>query len=178
MHKLNDAWGLGKQKEINAASRKLASAFGDFMTYAIWPTIVEEAVQGLYNDDHRTWGSRIISGATMGMASSVLYLRDLIHGAVSGHEPGLGLASSALHDVGEVFRDVGRGTDALSARHAGKTVGDFLTLAGEATGTVPKIVGNTARYGINVVEGQEKPKTPADVLLGITRGTQKRRVVK
>lgn len=177
-HKLNDAWQLGKQKDINAASKKLASAFGDFMTYMIWPTIVEEAVQGIGTDDHRTIGSRIISGATMGMASSVLYLRDLIHGAVSGHEPGLGLASSALHDIGEVFRDIGRGTDALSARHAGKTVGDFLTLAGEATGMSPKIVGNAARYGINVARGQERPKTPADVLLGITKGTQKRRIEK
>lgn len=177
-HKLNDAWELGKQRDINAASRKLASVFGDFMTYMVWPTIVEEAVQGLGTDDHRTIGSRLISGATMGMSSSVLYLRDLIHGAISGHEPSVGLLSSALHDVGEVFRDVGRGTDALSARHAGKTVGDFLTLAGEATGMSPKIVANAARYGINVAEGQEKPKTPADVLLGVTKGTQKRRVVK
>lgn len=178
VHKLNDAWELGKDRQIGAATKKARSALADFMTYAIWPTIVEEVVQGLGTDDHRTIGSRLISGVTMGMASSVLYLRDLIHGAVSGHEPGLGLASSALHDVGEVFRDAGRGTDALSKAHAGKTVGDFLTVFGEATGTMPKIVANTARYGINVMTGQEKPQTPADVLLGVTRGTQKRRVEK
>lgn len=177
-YKLNDAWELGKDREIKAASKKLASAFGDFMTYMVWPTIVEEAVQGIGTNDHRTWGSRIISGATMGMASSVLYLRDLIHGAVSGHEPGLGLASSALHDIGEVFRDVGRGTNALSKEHAGKTVGDLLTVVGESTGMAPKIVGNAAKYGINVATGKEKPKTPADILLGVTKGTQKRRQVK
>lgn len=177
-HKLNDAWQLGKDRQINAASKKLGSAFVDFMTYMVWPTIVEEAVTSIGSDDHRSWGSRLISGATMGAASSVLYLRDLIHGAVSGHEPGVGMLSSALHDVNNLVRDIGKGRDALSKEHAGKTVGDLLTVAGESTGMVPKIVGNAARYGINVARGQEKPKSVADILLGATKGTQKRRVEK
>ena len=177
-HKVNDAWQLGKEGEINKASKKLGSAFVDFMTYMVWPTIVEEAVQGIGSDDHRTWGTKLISGATAGAASSVLYLRDLVHGAISGHEPGVGLMSSALHDTANVFRDVARGRDALNRQHAAKTVGDLLTFGGEATGMMPKIVGNAARYGISVKQGQEKPKSIADVLLGITKGTQKRRVEK
>ena len=56
-HKLNDAWNLGKDGEIKAASKKMGSAFADFMTYMVWPTIVEEVVQGIGTDDHRTWGS-------------------------------------------------------------------------------------------------------------------------
>ncbi len=177
-HKVNDAWQLGKEKEIAAASKKAGSAFVDFMTYMVWPTIVEEAVTGIGQEDHRGWGQRLISGATMGAASSVLYLRDLIHGAVSGHEPGVGMMSSALHDVANVFRDMAHGREALNKQHAAKTVGDFLTVTGEATGMMPKIVGNAARYGINVASGQEKPKSVADVLLGATKGTQKRRVEK
>jgi hypothetical protein len=177
-HKVNDAWQLGKEREINAASKKLGSAFVDFMTYMVWPTIVEEAVTGIGTDDHRGWGTKLISGATMGAASSVLYLRDLIHGAISGHEPGVGMLSSALHDVNNLVRDVGHGREALNKQHAGKTVGDFLTVAGESTGMMPKIVGNAARYGINVAKGQEKPKSIADVLLGATKGSQKRRIEK
>ena len=177
-HKLNDAWNLGREGEINKASRKLAGAFGDFMTYMVWPTIVEELVQGLGTDDHRTWGSRIISGATMGMASSVIYLRDIIHGLVSGHEPGVGLLSSALHDAANAAKVIGHPREAFSRQHAAKSVGDLLTATGEVTGMVPKIVGNTVRYGLSVAEGQEKPKSPADVLLGMSRGTQKRRIEK
>lgn len=177
-YKLNDAWKLGKEGELNAASKKLGSAFVDFMTYMVWPTIVEELVQGIGTEDHRTWGTKLISGATVGAASSVLYLRDLVHGLVSGHEPGVGMMSSALHDLGNVFRDITRGKDALNKQHAGKTVGDLITVVGESTGLTPKIVGNAARYGINVVNKQEKPKSVADVLLGVTKGTQKRRVEK
>lgn len=177
-YKLNDAWQLGKEGELNAASKKLGSAFTDFMTYMVWPTIVEELVQGIGSDDHRTWGTKLISGATMGAASSVLYLRDLVHGMISGHEPGVGMMSSALHDLGNAFRDIGRGRDALNKQHAGKTVGDLLTVVGESTALAPKIVGNAARYGINVANKQEKPKSVADVLLGVTKGTQKRRVEK
>lgn len=177
-HKLNDAWQLGKEKEIGQATKKLRSAFTDFMTYMIWPTIVEEVVQGIGTDDHRTWGTKLISGATMGAASSVLYLRDLVHGMISGHEPGVGMLSSALHDVNNVARDATKGREAFNKQHAAKTVGDILTVAGESTGMLPKVVANTARYGINVASGQEKPKSIADVLLGATKGTQKRRVEK
>jgi hypothetical protein len=177
-HKLNDAWNLGKEGEIEAASKKMGSAFVDFMTYMVWPTIVEEVVQGIGTDDHRTWGSRLISGATMGMASSVLYLRDLIHGLVSGHEPGVGLASSALHDMANAAKVVGHPRDAFNRQHAAKSVGDLLTAAGEVTGMMPKTVSNVVRYGLSNVEGQEKPKSPADILLGASRGTQKRRVEK
>ncbi len=177
-HKLNDTYHHLSDGEFKAASQKAWSAFGDFMTYMFWPTVVEELVQGIGSDDHRTWGSRIISGATMGAASSVLYLRDLVHGMISGHEPSAGMASSALHDVGNVFRDALKGREALNKQHAGKTIGDLLTITGEATGKMPKIVGNTVRYGINVANKQEKPKSVADVLLGVTKGTQKRRVEK
>lgn len=177
-YKINDAYKLGREGEIKKAGAKAGSAFVDFMTYMVWPTIVEELVTGIGSDDHRTWGSRLISGATMGAASSVIYLRDLVHGLVSGHEPGVGLLSSAAHDVGNVFRDATRGREAFNRQHAGKTIGDLITVTGEATGMAPKVVGNAARYGINVYNRQEVPRNISDVLLGVTKGSQKRRVEK
>ena len=123
-------------------------------------------------------GQRLISGATMGMASSVLYLRDLVHGLVSGHEPGVGLASSALHDMANAAKVIGHPREAFNRQHAAKSVGDLLTAAGEVTGMMPKTVSNVVRYGLSNIKGQEKPKSPADILLGATRGTQKRRTEK
>lgn len=178
-HKLIDAYDLGvNEREFGKASRKLSSAFGDFMTYMIWPTIVEEAVNGIGTDDHRTWGTRIISGSLMGAASSVLYLRDLIHAATTGRDPGVGMLSSFLADQNKVVRDLYHGREAFNKQHAAKTVGDLMTAAGEVTGMMPKAVSNVVRYGMSVAEGQEKPRSITDVLLGAARGTQKRRVEK
>jgi hypothetical protein len=177
-HKMNDAYELGKDKEIKAASKKAASAFGDFMTVMIWPTIVEEAVTGIGTDDHRTLLMRAISAGTMGIASRVVYLRDIIHGLVSGHEPGVGLISSAGHDFAAAAKVIMHPKVAFSRQHAAKSVGDLLTFGGEVTGMMPKTVSNVVRYGISNFEGQEKPKSPADILLGASRGTQKRRVEK
>lgn len=178
-HKLIDAYDLGvNEREFGSAARKLRSATGDMVSYMIIPTLIEEMVNGIGTDDHRTLASRIISGSLMGAASSVLYLRDIIHAAVSGHDPGLGLATSFLADQNKVVRDLYHGREAFNKQHAAKTVGDLMTAAGELTGVVPKAVANIARYGINVAEGQEKPKGIKDLLLGVTRGTQKERVEK
>ena len=174
-HQLNDTYQLGKAGEINAAARKIPGIARDIMTYVIWPTLVEEWVTGLNTDDKRGLGQRLISGATMGISSSVLYLRDLVHGLSSGNEPGVGLLSSALHDVKKAATDISKGREAFSKAHAGKTVGDILTVFGEGTGMAPKIIGNATRFGIDLVNKQTQPKTAADYARGLTRGTTKKR---
>ncbi len=117
----------------------------------------------------------ILSGATMGLSSSVLYLRDLMYGLTTGHDPGAGLVSSALHDAANFARDVRRGRDAFSKQHAGKTVEDTLTLFGEATGRFPKTAARATRFGIDVATGQQKPKTPVEWMRGLAHGEAVRR---
>jgi len=86
----------------------------------------------------------------MGLSSSVLYLRDLMHAFVTGHDPGVGLLSSPLHDVTNVLRDFKKGRESMNKAHAGKTVADTLAVLGEATGMVPKTIANATRFGIDL----------------------------
>lgn len=172
-HNLNDAYQLGKEGEIKAAAVKSRKALADIMVYVAWATIVEEAVVGLNTQDKRGMAAHLISGATMGAASSMLYVRDIVHGLASGHEPGVGLLSSVMHDQANVFRDFAHGKEAFNRQHAGKTVGDFLTIFGEYTGMAPKTISNAARFGIDLVNKQQQPRSLAEWLRGFTRGTAK-----
>lgn len=174
-HTLNDTYQLGKESEIKAAANNIPKLSADIFTYVIWPTIVEEWVTGLTTEDRRGWGTHVISATFLGLASSVLYVRDLVHAFATGHDPGVGLLSSPLHDVANVVRDARRGKEAFNRQHAGKTVGDALTVFGEATGMAPKTIGNAARFGIDLVNKQQHPRTGPEWLRGFTRGTAKKR---
>src|SRR5882724_4615527 len=177
-HQLNDIHQLGKEAELKAAAKRVPKLLGDLMTFAVWPIIVEELVVGLGTEDRRTLGQQAASWITLGMSSSVLYMRDFIHGLTSGHEPGVGLLSSAGHDTATAVKDLLKGKEAFSKQHAGKTVADILTLLGEAKGVSPKVVGNAARFGIDLVNKQTHPRSAAEVFRGVTRGTTKLRVEK
>lgn len=174
-HQLSDAYRLGKEGEINAAAKKVPGILADIMTYVIWPTIVEEWVTGLTTDDRRGWGTHLAAGMFMGLSSSVLYLRDIAHAAVTGHDPGVGLLSSALHDANQLLRDFKKGKEAFNKQNAGRTVGDTLNVFGEATGMAPKTINNSIRFGIDLVNKQTHPRSLDEVRMGVTRGTTKRR---
>jgi hypothetical protein len=66
--------------------------------------------------------------------------------------------------------DLKKGKKIFSRDLAGKTVGDAITVFGEATGRAPKEIGNLARFGIDVGTGKAKPKTWRDLQMGLTRG--------
>lgn len=177
-HQLNDVYHSVGEGEISAAARKVPSIAADVFTYVIWPTIVEEWVTGLTTDDRRGWGTHLAAGAFMGLSSSVLYLRDLMHAFVTGQDPGVGLLSSPLHDMNNMLRDFKKGKEAMNKAHAGKTVADTMTVFGELTGMAPKTIANATRFGIDLVNKQTHPKGPAEVFRGVTRGTTKLRVEK
>jgi hypothetical protein len=177
-HQLNDAYRLVKDREINAAAAKVPGIAQNIFTYVIWPTIVEEWVTGLTTDDRRGWGTHLATGAFMGLSSSVLYLRDMMHAFVTGQDPSAGLIGSPLHDIANTMRDFKKGRAALDRQNAGKTVQHTLTTFGDMTGLAPKTIDNAIRFGIDLVNKQAHPKGIRDVIQGVTRGTEKKRIEK
>jgi hypothetical protein len=177
-HDLNDAYQLVKDREINSAAAKVPGIAQNIFTYVIWPTIVEEWVTGLTTDDRRGWGTHLAAGAFMGLSSSVLYLRDMMHAFVTGQDPSAGLIGSPLHDIANTMRDFKKGRQALDRQNAGKTVQHTLTTFGDLTGLAPKTIDNAIRFGIDLVNKQAHPKNLRDVFQGVTRGTEKKRVEK
>src|SRR5260370_23605192 len=113
-HPLNAAYKLGREGEIKKAAANVPGLAADIFTYVIWPTIIEEWVTGLTTDDRRGWGTHPAAGTFMGLSSSVLYLRDLMHAFVTGHDPGVGLLSSPLHDAVNVLRHFKKGRESMN----------------------------------------------------------------
>jgi hypothetical protein len=175
-YQANDMWKLGREKELAKVAGQLPSFVKNFMTYVVWPTIVEEAVRSYATKQDESWPAYLASAATGGVASSVLYARDLIHGLVTAHDPGVGLLSSAAHDTAKLYRDITNPRRSMTREHAGKTVQDTIVVLGEATGMAPKVIGNAARFGLDVYNRQQHPRNLNEVIRGITHGEAERKV--
>lgn len=174
---LNDAYKLGRDGEIKAASTFLTTKTMPLIFAAvIWPTIVEEYVTSIGTDDRRGWGQKALFAALSGVASSFLYFRDMAHGVATGQEPSIGMASTPAHDFSNVFKEILHPAKALDRNHAAKTVHDFITAFGEATGLAPKQVAKVVRFGMGTYLGTDHPKGAEDVAVGLMRGTSKRRI--
>jgi hypothetical protein len=139
--------------------------------------LVEEAVTGLTTQNHEGWGEYLTKASLLGLSSSVLYARDIVHGLLSGQDVGVGMISSALHDIVKGTHSLAH-PDAFTAARMGKTIGDTLTALGHTTGMAPKTIDNAIHFGIDLVNNQAHPKTAGDWLRGITKGTTKERQVK
>lgn len=177
-HQMADTYNLGREGELKQAAGNVPAIAAGVFAYVIWPTIVEEWVTGLTTDDKRGWGEHVLTASMAGLASSMLYIRDIVHGLTTGQEPSVGLLTSPLHDLKRLTDDLKQGKRMFDKQHAGRMVGDTITVFGELTGMAPKAIGNAAKFGIDLASGKERPKTITDWRMGITRGSAKKRVEK
>ena len=173
-HDINDAYKLGKQGEIGAAAKAVPQIMSSIFTYVIWPGIVEEAVTSQFTDDKRGALAHALAFTLGTTASTFIGIRDLMYGLTHGQDPQAGLMSSPLHDVSNLIRDAKK-NHPLDKQNAGKLVEDAVTVFGDATGMGPKHVGAAARYGMDVWNKQQWPKTAGDVYRGVVSGNQSKR---
>jgi hypothetical protein len=172
----NDIYKLGRDGEIKAAASNVPKLTALMFSTLIWPTVVEEYVNSIGTDDHRGPLTRAFMAGLGGLASSFLYFRDLAHGISTGQEASVGMASTPAHDISSVFKEAIHPSKSMDRQHAAKTVSDWLTVFGEATGMFPKQAAKVVRFGLGTRLGTEHPKGPGDVAVGLMRGTAKRRV--
>lgn len=176
-HDINDTYKLVKEGEFTKAAGNLFPISRDVFTYVIWPTMVEEWVTGLTTDDHKGMLEHLATATLLGLGSSVLYARDIVHGLIGGNDPSVGLISSFLHDEVKGVKALTR-KDAFTRQRMGKTVGDTLAAFGHLSGMAPKTVDNAIHFGIDLVNNVSHPHTAADYFRGITKGTTEPRKVK
>lgn len=177
-YELNDMYKLGRQGELKEAASMMPGFAARTFAFIIFPTLVEEEVTSIGTDDKRGFGQRLAVGAITGFTSSIPYIRDLAWPLLHGHKPEIGLSGSPLGDIEKLIHDIKLGKKMFSKEHAGKSVEDLITSLGVTTGLAPKQLGHVARFGIDTASGKARPKVLNDALLGLGRGTEKRRVVK
>lgn len=173
---INDTYKLGREGEIRAAIGNVPQLSALMFSAIIWPTLIEELVTGIGTEDHRTGLERLLHATLTGVSASILYARDIAYGIATDREPSVGLASTPLHDFKNLVHDLKQGKKMMDREHAGKTVEHFITMFGDVTGMGPKIVGHATRFGIDTLSGAQRPRTPADIFIGTTKGTMKRRI--
>ena len=174
-HDIADAYKLGRQGEIAAAAKMTPQIASSLFTYVIWPGLVEEWVTGQFTDDKRGWGTHALSFTLGTAASTFIGLRDMVYGLTHGRDPQVGLLGSPLDDIKRLVGDATKHRP-LDKANAGKFVQDTLTVTGDATGMSPKHIGTAIRYGMDVYNGIQKPKTAGDVYRGVISGQQTKRI--
>lgn len=179
-YQVNDLYKLGQEGKLDEMARGLPNLVKNVMVYVVVPTAIEEYVTSLTTQSRDGWLTYLAKAGVRGTAASVLYLRDLAYMATTDHDPSVGLISGPLHDLRNAINDIKQGQYAVNRQHAGKMVQDLLTLTSEATGLVPgaKEMANAARFGIDYVNKQARPKEISDWLRGLTRGQTEKRVEK
>jgi hypothetical protein len=176
-HDINDAYKLGRQGDIWGAAKMAPQIVSSLFTYVIWPGLVEEWVTGQFTDDKRGWGTHTLSFALGTAASTFIGLRDMVYGLTHGRDPQVGLLGSPLDDVKRLVGDATKHRP-VDKVNAGKLVQDAITVFGDATGMGPKHIGTAVRYGMDVYNDIQRPKTAGDVFRGVVSGKQSKHVEK
>jgi hypothetical protein len=174
-HDVNDAYKLGRQGDISAAAKMAPQVMSSLFTYVIWPGLVEEAVTGMFTDDRRGWGTHALSFILGTAASTFIGLRDMVYGLTHGRDPQVGLLGSPLDDAKRLVGDATKHRP-LDRQNAGKLVQDAVTVFGDATGMGPKHIGTAVRYGMDVYNNIQHPKSAGDIFRGVVSGTEKKRI--
>lgn len=137
-------------------------------SYIIAPAVIEELVTPISDDNHKhTWGRKAATTLGLGISSSLIGVRDVIHSIMAGRDPQMGLMNTTAKPFSDIVRDLKR---PMSKDTAAKTLKDTFALTGVLTGLTNAQEGRAAEYLYRYYNGMEKPKGPWDVAIGMRYG--------
>ena len=128
--KTADTYRLGRKGEIESMFKTFPELASRILTHVIIPIVIEEAVTGLPTEDKRGLGTRAATALFGGLAQSILYVRDVGYAMMHHKEPQMGMIGTPFHDIEALISDVGEGKHMFTGPHAGKLVGDAITVLG------------------------------------------------
>jgi len=172
--KAKDAMGLAKQGEYAEGLKRTPELASLFLSYVILPAVIEELVTPYTNSEKDSWGKKIAKTLAFGVGSSMIGVRDFVHGFINVRDPSAGLVGTMFKTISDVGKDLGRGAQAFTdpARQA-KLANHVLSMFGLLTGLTNASEGKMLEYAWRVNKGLEKPKGPWETLTGIRYGTTK-----
>lgn len=164
---------LGEAKEGNrdAAMKMVPYVTGSLFALTIWPAIVEELVSPTEkHGDRENWLEHWAKAGAYTLSSGFPGIRDLVHAALYGTDPTIGMGVTGAKQLFNVYRDVGK-REPLSPQHAQRLIQDSAGLVAMLTGYVTHPIGNATAFGFGVHEGTEHPNGPWGWLTGLRYGT-------
>jgi len=170
--KAKDALGLAKQGEYAEGAKRVPELASLFLSYVILPAIIEELVTPYTNSEKDSWGKKIAKTLAFGIGSSMIGVRDFVHGFINVRDPSAGLVGTMFKTISDVGKDLGKGAFTDPARQA-KLANHILSMFGLLTGLTNASEGKMVEYFWRVNKGLEKPKGPWETLIGMRYGTTK-----
>ena len=170
--KAGEIKGLVKEGEHKAAMASMGMVTASMFAYAIWPAIVEHMVSGEGTEEKESWGWTASKALLRAEASSWAGVRDIANWLLTGHDPQLGLAGTAMKEVFGVVNDMKK-DHPFRKDHSGRIIQDSAAAVGALIGLVPLQIGKSARYAWDVKHGVEHPKGYWEWATGLRFGTTK-----
>jgi hypothetical protein len=167
--KAADALGAVKDYRWADAKAALPGIAGGLFATVVWPAIVEQLVSPT-GGPNESWEKKAGKGLAHSLTSSWIGVRDFANWIIEGHDPSLGLFSTAFHELGDAINDMKK-EHPLSKEHAGKVIKDSAGLVGVLSGLVPLAVGKAAEFTYGTAIGHEHPQGPWGWAVGLRYGT-------
>lgn len=167
-----DALGEFSEGNYREGLKEVPNLMGGLWAYVVFPALIEQMVSPIVTGNEPSavkavmWGGRTI-------ASSLPIVRDLAEAFLGGHDPSIGLYSTAAKMATDVFRDVGKGEISMNKVHAGKTIRHFITLVGALTGLTNAQMGKTGEFVYDYSTSKQVPRSTGDIIRGLWTGNIK-----
>lgn len=140
-----EAWKYGKQLP------------GMFMSFIIWPAIVEEMITPYTNSEKESWGLKAAKVMELGLSSSWVGMRDAIHSFVNVRNPEFGLMGPALQAPAQLIRDVPK-IFSGTPEQKGRIIRNANGLLGVLAGVSSLPIGRAEEFLYRYNHGLEHPK--------------------
>jgi hypothetical protein len=170
--KSGEMLGAVKEGDSGKAMASIPKISAQLFAYVVFPALIEQMVSPLESSPDDSWVKKAAKSTAFTLSSSWVGVRDMASALLSGHDPSVGIYSTAYDDVRNVYRDLGKNAP-LNRDHAGRIIQDFSTLGGILTGLPGGAIGKAGRFAQGVATNQEHPKGPWGWMAGLRYGTLK-----
>ena len=139
-------------------------------TSSLWPVLVEHMVSPDPDDEKkggvRKAGEILAEGGTLGLPVA----REIVHGFLHSGKITAGMLDSELQQAASPFMDVEKGAKMMDKEHGGKSIKDFTSLIGLATGA-PGEAGNILEAIFNTLnKSKQASRSAAETYRAATTG--------
>jgi len=160
--KARDAWVAGREGDFTKLQKYWKDIGLGFFSYVMVPAMVEEAVTPYLGSEQDSTGMKMAKVFAYGATSSIIGVRDVVHGLVNMTEPTAGIQQSFFHQTYKLARDLSSGR--WDEKTTGHMLAESFFIMGALTGYVNAEEGRVAEYMYRWYHGAETPKDIWDII--------------
>lgn len=165
----SDALGVTGNHTWAQAKAEIQPIVAGLFSTVLFTAFIEQMVSPItFNrDDSNGW--KAAKMLAKDQSAGLVVARDVVNWLVEGHDPSLGLYTTAFHEFGDVFKDLR--PHKFSKENAGKIIKNSAAFLGVVTGRIPLAVGKAGEFAYGTAIGHEHPRGPWGWASGLRYGT-------